>query len=124
MMIFCTAINCMDGRVQVPVNDFCQRRFSAEFVDTITEPGPVRLLAERADQHALDSVMDRLAISLDKHGSVGVAIVAHDDCTGNPASESVQLTQLREAASWLQASYPGVEVIALWIDGDWVVREM
>jgi hypothetical protein len=123
-MSFCTVINCMDGRVQVPVNDFCQERFGSEFVDTITEPGPVRLLAERADQRALDSVVDRLAISLEKHGSVGVAIVAHEDCAGNPATESVQLTQLREAVSWLQSSYPGVEFVGLWVDSGWIVHEM
>ena len=36
---FATAINCMDGRVQLPVIKFLQERFKAEYVDIISEPG-------------------------------------------------------------------------------------
>jgi len=39
-MIFCTAVNCMDGRVQLPVINYLKERFSANYVDMITEPGP------------------------------------------------------------------------------------
>ena len=39
-MSFCTAINCMDGRVQLPVIRFLQERFKVDYVDVISEPGP------------------------------------------------------------------------------------
>ena len=46
-MIFCTAINCMDGRVQAPVNAYLRTRFNADYVDAVTEPGPALVLAMR-----------------------------------------------------------------------------
>ena len=39
IMCFCTAVNCMDGRVQLPVTSYLQERFNVEHVDSITEPG-------------------------------------------------------------------------------------
>jgi hypothetical protein len=47
-MAFCTAVTCMDGRVQLPVNAYLRERFGADFVDTITEPGPNAVLAGAA----------------------------------------------------------------------------
>ena len=53
-MSFCTAINCMDGRTQLPVIEFLKDKFGVEFVDTITEPGPVRILADQPDSAQAD----------------------------------------------------------------------
>jgi hypothetical protein len=36
-MSFCTAINCMDGRVQLPTITFLKKHFGIEHVDCITE---------------------------------------------------------------------------------------
>ena len=36
---FCTVINYIDGRVQLPVIRYLQKRFDAEYVDSITEAG-------------------------------------------------------------------------------------
>ncbi|MFC1892716.1 carbonic anhydrase [Chloroflexota bacterium] len=47
--IFATAINCIDGRVQVPVIDWLRRQYGADYVDMITGPGPERFLAEGKD---------------------------------------------------------------------------
>ena len=43
---FATAINCIDGRVQVPVSNWLKRSYSVSYVDTITEPGVDRLFSE------------------------------------------------------------------------------
>ena len=80
---FCTAINCMDGRVQLPVIKYLQKRVNAEHVDMITEPGPALILAARDKPKLVESILDRLRISVEKHGSKAVAIVAHHDCAGN-----------------------------------------
>ena len=48
-MSFCTVVNCMDGRTQSPVNDHLRNRNQVEYVDTITEAGPVKALAEGLD---------------------------------------------------------------------------
>ena len=42
---FVTAINCIDGRVHIPVINWLKASFEAEFVDHITEPGADKALA-------------------------------------------------------------------------------
>jgi len=42
---FATAINCMDGRTQEPVITWIKKNYHVDFVDMITEPGPVKYLA-------------------------------------------------------------------------------
>ena len=75
-MSFCTVINCMDGRVQLPVIEYLKNKFEADFVDTITEAGPVAILAEKKDSELADSILKRVDISVNKHKSVGIAVVA------------------------------------------------
>ena len=123
-MSFCTAINCMDGRVQLPVIHFLMERFGVKYVDAVTEPGPNRILAERSDEKAVESVLNRVGISVNKHGSVGIAVVGHYDCAGNPAGKDEQFSQTRAAVALLKDKYPDVEIIALWVDEDWRVSEM
>jgi carbonic anhydrase len=91
---FCTAINCMDGRTQVPVVAYLKKRFRVRYVDMITEPGPCRVLAERRDKNLLASIIRRIRISVEKHGSKVIAVTAHHDCAGNPVSKTRQLRQL------------------------------
>jgi len=40
--------------------------YGAEFVDTITEPGPVKILAENKDTNYLESIKRRLDISINR----------------------------------------------------------
>ncbi len=122
-MSFCTAINCMDGRVQLPVIRFLQKRFDVDYVDAITEPGPNLILAEQTDPQAVESILRRVGISVNKHGSVGIAVVGHYDCAGNPADKDEQLAQTRTAVAFLGKHYPAVEIIGLWVDEDWNVSE-
>jgi len=123
-MAFCTAINCMDGRVQLPVIDYMMKRFDAEYVDSITEPGPVKILAEQTDQFLLDSIFSRVSVSTQTHGSRVVAVCAHVDCAGNPVDDQTQKQQLKEANHLLCTKYPDIEIIQLWIDANWEVHEL
>lgn len=118
-MSFCTVINCMDGRVQDPVNRYLRERFGVDYVDVITSAGPVRRVASGND----DPLMRRVDVSVLKHGSRGIAVVAHHDCAGNPRGEEDQRGQLRQAVSRLAESYPGLPVLGLWVDEHWVVSE-
>lgn len=117
-MSFCTVINCMDGRVQLPVISFLQTHFKAEHVDCITEPGPVRIFDKTSDLMVLNSIITRTDISVKHHGSRGIAICAHPDCAGNPVDDDVQKAQLKRSVIFLKESYPNVEVIGLWIDNN------
>jgi carbonic anhydrase len=121
---FATAINCMDGRTQLPVIEWLKREHAADYVDTVTEPGPVRILAEAADAAALGSIRRRVEISVRKHGSSRVAIVAHADCAGNPASREEQLGQLRLAAATVRSWGMDVQLDLLWLGEDWQVERI
>jgi len=122
-MSFCTAINCMDGRTQLPVNEYLRNKLGVDYVDTITEPGPARLLAEEPDSASTESIVSRVDISVKKHGSQNVAVVGHYDCTGNPAAEDKQKQQLDLAVRFLAARYPGVRIAGLWVDSAGSVEE-
>ncbi len=123
-MSFCTVINCMDGRVQLPVINFLQKRFGAQFVDSITEAGPNLILAKQDKPELVQSIMNRINISVEKHQSVGIAVVGHHDCAGNPVQEAEQMAHIRDAVRFLRKQYAGMEVIGLWVDQDWEVNEV
>ena len=121
---FAAAINCMDGRTQLPVSEWMKREYGVDYVDTITEPGPVRILAESRDVTAMESIRRRLDISVRKHGSSRVAIVAHSDCAGNPVDEETQLHQLRSAETTVLSWGMGIKVDLLWLGEDWQVQRI
>lgn len=123
-MRFCTAINCMDGRVQLPVIIYLQKRFGAEYVDSITQAGPNLILAERKSPALVESILERLEISIENHNSVGVAIVGHHDCAGNPALQDDQVMHIQKAMQFLRQQYENMEIIGLWVDKDWEVHEV
>jgi carbonic anhydrase len=94
---FVTAINCMDGRVQLPVIDWMKKHSTADFVDMITEPGPNKILAEDNSNGLIQSLKKRVEISVFKHASAQIAIIGHFDCAGNPVDKETQLEQIKAA---------------------------
>lgn len=121
---FCTLVNCMDGRVQLPVITYLQKRFAAEYVDNVTEAGPNRILAEGRPASALQRILHRIRISLHKHGSTCIAIIGHWDCGANPQGKRGQVQQLRKAAALLHRTFPQTAVLPLWVDNEWRVTEL
>lgn len=118
---FATVINCMDGRTQLPVNAFLKARYGVDYVDTVTEPGPEGILVGTGAP-LMDSIRYRVAISVEKHGSKAVALVAHHDCAGNPVSPEQHKSQALRGLDVIQSWGFGVEVIALWVGPDWHVE--
>ena len=121
---FATAINCMDGRVQVPANEWIKKKFRVDYVDTITEPGPNKILAENKDSAAIDSIKRRVAISVNKHGSKYIAVLGHHDCAGNPVDKESQLVHIKSAVKAVNSWGFLVETIGLWVDENWQVSEV
>jgi len=121
---FATAINCMDGRTQLSVNDWMKKQYGVEFVDTVTEPGPVKILADNTDKTYLDSIKRRLDISINKHHSSAVCIVAHHDCAGNPVEKTIQIEQLKSAINTVKGWFGNIDVVALWVDENWTVNKI
>ncbi len=123
-MSFYTAINCMDGRVQLPVINYLKDRFKADHIDSITEAGPVLHLAEKTDSQQTKSILQRIEISINNHKSTGIAVIAHYDCAGNPVDDQTQISQLQPAISFLASYYPNIEIIGLWVDSTGSVKEI
>jgi carbonic anhydrase len=121
---FVTTINCMDGRVQLPVIQYLREKYNVDYVDSITEPGPNRILAEKNDDFTIESIRKRVAISVEKHGSSLISIIGHFDCAGNPVDKKAQLKQLNEAVKTIKSWNSGVDIIKLWVDENWTVQEV
>lgn len=123
-VVFVTAVNCMDGRVQIPVIEWLKKRYSADYIDMITEPGPERLLAEGTERHTLDSIKKRIEISINRHNSKLIAVVGHYDCAGNPVDKEIQLKQILDAVANLASWDLKVEVIGLQLDQNWRINKV
>ncbi|MFH1784357.1 MAG: carbonic anhydrase [bacterium] len=123
-MTFCTSIHCMDGRIQEPIIKYLREKYGISYVDTITEPGPCKILAENEYKVSIDSIMKRIKISINKHGSKLIAVSGHYDCAGNPCDEEVQKKQIRGSVKHLKNNYPEIEIIGLWVDKTWKVHEV
>ncbi len=123
-MLFVTTVNCMDGRVQLPVINYLRERYDVPYVDSVTEAGPVRVLAGDWESLESASILRRVDISVNKHGSKVIAVAAHVDCAGNPADDETQREQLETSVRLLAASFPGTKVLGLWLDAEWSVSEL
>ncbi len=123
-MTFYTAVNCMDGRVQRPVLDYLMERFGVPYVDSITDPGPNGILNRQDDEASVGSILKRIDVSVHKHKSIGIAVIGHYDCTGNPGDKDHQNRDTRGAVRFLRSKYPDTPIIGLWVDETWTVEEI
>lgn len=121
---FATAINCMDGRIQVPVINYLITKLGIDFVDVITEPGPNKILSEGIDLQVIERIKRCVEISIKKHGSKFIAMSAHHDCAGNPKEKEVQVKQLLSSIEVIKSWHFGVKIIGLWIDDQWKANEI
>ena len=123
-MLYCTAVNCMDGRIQVSVIEFLQKRFDAEYVDMITEPGMNLILHEGKDRAILESVLNKVRLSVEGHDSQGIAVVGHFDCFVNAGSKDEQRVHTQSGVDWLRGYFPSMSIIGLWVDEKFRVEEL
>lgn len=121
---FVTAINCMDGRVQLPVITWMKKEYNVEYVDMITEPGPIKILAEGQPTTHVQAIKDRTEISVQKHGSSVIAVVGHYDCAGNPVGYETQANQIKKAIHLINSWGFTVQIIGLWVDEQWTVHQL
>ena len=123
-MSFCTVANCIDGRIQIPVIRYLQKRFNVEYVDSITESGINLVLAERKNAVLVQTIIGRMNISVNQHDSIGIAVVGHYDCAINKAPKNVQSMHTKKAIQFLRKQYENIEIIGLWVDRNWDVHEV
>lgn len=121
---FCTAINCIDGRTQLPLIKWLSKTWDIEYVDLVTEAGAVSVLALAPESSEAESIYRRVEVSIRAHDSQGIAIVAHHDCAGNPVPDGEQIAQLKSCLDTLTKRYPDLKTMALWVDETWKVHEI
>jgi len=117
---FAAVINCMDGRVQDPVNAWMKEYTGATYIDVITEAGPDGIMASTATASRL--ILKRILVSRDKHHSKQIALVAHHDCAGNPGAKERHLEQLNQASKIMATWNLGMNILMLWVDENWKVE--
>ena len=119
---FGTAINCMDGRVQLPVINWMKGKYALDFVDMITEPGPDKMLT-RGSPAQVESIKSRVLISVNAHGSETILVAAHHDCAGNPVSKEEHIRQVKECVKILQSwKLPVKNIMGVWINDNWTIE--
>jgi hypothetical protein len=124
-MKFGTVINCIDGRVQIPVLEYLKKHFDADFYDACNEAGPVKILSERDDTCRMVALKEQIRISMEGHGSRIIALVGHYDCAGNPVGRDRQEEQMKNALFYLQRAYgDGMIYLGLYVNENWKVEEV
>ena len=112
---FGTALNCIDGRAQIPVIKWMKENFGVDYVDLITEPGMDKVLSQGQWSEA-DRLRDKVIISINAHNSNVVAVVGHFDCAANPASDRKHFHDIVESTYVVESWGLPVQVVGLWVD--------
>ena len=116
---FATSVSCMDGRIQIPLTNWIKENFSVDYVDTITEPGIDKQVADNTD---LESIKTKVGISINKHESELIVVSGHYDCAGNPVSNEEHITQIKKGIEVISSWNLGVKVVGVWVDDTWKIN--
>lgn len=119
-----TAVNCMDGKVQEPVIRYLKKNHNVHYVDMITEPGPDKILSGTEEKFRINSIMQRLEISVRQHGSRLILMAGHAACDSNPVSQEIHIAQILNSAATIRNWFPEVELVPVWITEKGVVEPL
>ena len=114
-----TCLNCMDGRVQLPVLTWIKANYPVDFVDVITEAGMDAVLSEQND---ISEILRSIKVSVNLNRSTRLFVVGHHDCRGNPIDENHHREQVTNAVKRLKPLWPAQEVVGLWVNDQWQVK--
>ncbi|KPL08060.1 hypothetical protein AMJ85_08970 [candidate division BRC1 bacterium SM23_51] len=112
---FATAINCIDGRVQAPVSNWIEEHFDVRYVDMITEPGAVRVMA-LGPLGTMRSIKQKAIVSVKGHHSSLIAVVGHHDCLAIPIPQEEHLDYIRQSVERVVSWALSVRVVGLWVN--------
>ena len=118
---FATSVSCMDGRIQLPLSKWIKENYSIDYVDTITEPGDDKAIAENS---VLESIKTKISISVNAHKSELVVISGHYDCAANPVSNEEHIEMIKKGVEIISSLNLGVKVIGVWVDDSWNVNQV
>lgn len=112
---FGTAINCIDGRAQGPVSDWVKMNGQVQYVDMVTEPGVDKILAQGTPSQ-IESIKQKVLISVNAHKSGIIAIAGHHDCAANPVSNDEHALHIHAAVQAIASWGLPVRIVGLWVN--------
>ncbi len=121
-MTFATCLNCIDGRVQIPVIKWINEKYGIKYVDMITEPGMDGLLAQK--DFNIKYIVRKVEISIKVHDCENLFIVSHHDCAGNPVDAVTHKKNVYSAVNRMKTIFNDLNVIGLWISEDFEVEKI
>lgn len=100
---FFTSVGCMDGRSECAVAKWGKEKFGVKFADAITEAGLVGILSKpNVGQALLNSLKQKILISIEKHHSRNVVVSGHQDCAGNPVDDIMHKKDVLKTAQTIK----------------------
>ena len=118
---YAAALNCIDGRTQIPVITWMKENLHVHYVDLITDPGMDRVLShDHRDE--MNRLRENVIISIQAHGTRIVAVVGHHDCAANPVSDRRHMEDIKESVETVKSWKLPIRVIGLFVDGASNVR--
>jgi carbonic anhydrase len=117
---FVTCLNCIDGRVQLPVINWILKNYDVKYVDMITTPGVNGVLADKNSN--VEDIFEKLTFSNEGHSTELIFIVGHHDCLANPMDDETHHKQIIESVERIKESYSACDVIGLWVDCEFNVQ--
>ena len=125
---FFTSVGCIDGRVQSPLRIFGNKKFGAEYPDTITEAGLAGIFVKPISKGFLADLKKKLDISINLHRSKGILVHGHQECAGHPVSDIQHKKDILKAARIIHNLVSKkVKVLPVFVKRShlgWVVEEL
>lgn len=113
--MFGSAVNCIDGRAQLPVIEWVKFHGHVEYVDLITEPGAVGVICG-GDLRSSNYIRERLMTSVRVHTPSIIAVAGHFECIANPVGVEDQKEQIRDSATSLKSWHKQTRVVGLFVN--------
>lgn len=112
--MFCTLICCMDGRFIHIINNYIRNNYRYDYVDTITDAGPVNKIVY---EDYLKAVEDKIVlISINKHKSDHIFVAGHSDCAGCPIDDETQKGYIIQSVKMIHGHLPDIAVTGLFVE--------
>jgi len=119
---FAACLNCIDGRVQLPVINWIKDNYDVDYVDMITEAGMNGALADV--NFDIKDILRKIGISIGIHGSEHIFIVGHYDCAGNPVDNKTHKKQIKTASKRIKGFTNSCKIIGLWVSEELSVEKI
>jgi len=126
---FFTSVGCMDGRSEWAVAKWGRKKFKVKYADFITEAGLVgQLSKDHLDKYLIDSLINKIKISLEKHKSKNIVVSGHEDCAASDAiSEKQHKKDVLKTSELIRLMFPKIPIQPVYvkkINDSWTVEEL